>query len=46
MKLHTDSPQLEDMLYRFRGQKVKGQGHSALKTENGFCCIIAFPLHL
>ena len=30
----------------FSGQKVKGQGHNALITKNGLCCIIAFRLHL
>ena len=29
-----------------RSQNVKGQGHNALITENGFLRITAFPLHL
>ena len=32
--------------YGFGDQKVEGQGHNALITENGICCINAFPLHL
>ena len=30
----------------FGGQKVLGQGHNALITENGLCRIISIPLHL
>ena len=29
------------MPYGFWGQKVKGQGHIAVITENGICCIVA-----
>ena len=32
MKLYTDN----DMPYWFWGQKVKGPGHNAVITENGF----------
>ena len=34
------------MPYGCRSQNVKGQGHNAVITENGFWHITAFPLHL
>ena len=43
---YADSPLGEDVAYWFWSQKVKGQGHNALITENGNLRIIAFPLHL
>ena len=47
MKLRTKTPLwVEDVPYIFGGQKVKGQGHNALITENGLCFIIAFLVHL
>ena len=40
---HTDSPRVKDGLWV---QKVKGQGHNARITENGFWHINVLPLHL
>ena len=42
---HADLPWGKDVPYWFQGQRVKGQGHSALLSGNGFLCITAFPLH-
>ena len=30
---YKDSPWIEDVIYRFQGQKIKGQGHNALIAE-------------
>ena len=47
MKLHMQSPhELSMDPYGLWGQKVKGQGHNARITENGFLRITASPLHL
>ena len=43
---HAVSPWVECGLYGLKGQKVKGQGHNARITENGFLRITASPLHL
>ena len=43
---YKDSPWVEDVPFRFWGQKVKGQGHNALITENGKFRTIAFSLQL
>ena len=47
MKLHTKNP-LEGMVWPYwcRGQKVKGQGHNTVITENCFCCIVALSSQL
>ena len=45
MKLHTMTPHESRMCpIDFPSQKVKGQGHNALITENGLFRITAFPL--
>ena len=44
--LHAVSPWVEYVPYEIWGQKVKGQGHNARITENGFKRITASPLHL
>ena len=45
MKLLTQTPHEFSMCpIDFLDQKVKGQGHNALITENSLCCIIALPL--
>ena len=46
MKLHTDSWWVKDVPNWFWGQKVRGEGHNALISENGLCCMIAIPFHL
>ena len=47
MKLHMQSPHESSMdPMDVKGQKVKGQGHNARITENGFLRITASPLHL
>ena len=43
---HAVSPWVEYGPYGLKGQKVKGQGHNARITENGFLRITASPLHL
>ena len=43
---HAVSPWVEYGPYGLWGQKVKGQGHNARITENGFLRITASPLHL
>ena len=43
---YFDSTWVEDGPYWFWDQKVKGQGHIVLITENGLCCNIAFGLYL
>ena len=43
---YKDSPWVEDLPYRFLGQKVNDQGHNALITENGLLGIIALFSHL
>ena len=44
MKLHTKTPHEVRMCPM--DFEVKCQGHNALITENGLCCIIALPFHL
>ena len=47
MKIHMQSPYESNMdPMKFWGQKVKGQGHNARITENGFKRVTASPLHL
>ena len=47
IKLHMQSPYESNMdPMKFWGQKVKGQGHNARITENGFKRVTASPLHL
>ena len=43
---HAVSPWVKYGPYGLWGQKVKGQGHNARITENGFLRITASPLHL
>ena len=44
MKLHTKTPHESRMCPTDFG--VKGQGHNAVITENGFCCIVALSSYL
>ena len=43
---HAVSPWVKYGPYGLWGQKVKGQGHNARITENGFLRITASPIHL
>ena len=43
---HAVSLWVKYVPYEIKGQKVKGQGHNARITENGFLRITASPLHL
>ena len=43
---HKDSHRVEGVPNGCRGQKVIGQGHNAVITKNGFCCIVASSSHL
>ena len=43
---HTNLVWVDDVPYRYQGQKVKGQGHNALITENGFWRITVFLFNL